>query len=189
MRLLRLDRRELDHLIAYVYYWYSLLYLIARTAGLFMFAHAINDAAAAPLQTIRRLPTAGWGPEVARLAAQIVHEAPMLSGMKFFYLTRSNLLTVSVCEIVRIARGGRLSMMRACADVRHHRHLRAGADAVRGEHQGDGRQNRIGADQLCGLGGGGQCDRFAFMKPSIVCGSTQIVYLIPYVYFTLYGKH
>lgn len=97
-------------MVNYIYYWYSLLYLIGRTVGVFLSASAINDASREPIEVIKKVNSAEWCPEVNvkkcclhlyqcylqvdRFADQINGEIVALSGMKFFYLTRKVLLTV-----------------------------------------------------------------------------------------------
>lgn len=88
------SNRKFDHLINYAYYWYSLIYLIIRTVGLFLCAAAVHDAAWSPVEVIRTVPSSAWNIEVERFFNQIVGERPSLTGMKFFHLTRNNLLTM-----------------------------------------------------------------------------------------------
>lgn len=54
----------------------------------------MHDAALSPVEVIRIVPSAAWGIEVERFFNQIVGERPSLTGMKFFHLTRNNLLTM-----------------------------------------------------------------------------------------------
>lgn len=80
----------------YVYYWYSMLYMLGRFTALFLYAGDIHEAAWMPIEVIRSLPSGVWGDEAQRLHYQIVNERPSLTGMKFFNLTRRSLLTVCI---------------------------------------------------------------------------------------------
>lgn len=64
-------RSKLPYAINYVYFWYSLLYLIGRTICMFLCASAINDASRRPNEFIRRIRTTGWCTEVSRFTIYI----------------------------------------------------------------------------------------------------------------------
>lgn len=53
--------------INYLYFWYSLLYLIGRTLFLFMCAAQINDESQGPLYRLRMVPSSLMCPEVMLL--------------------------------------------------------------------------------------------------------------------------
>ncbi|KAJ6634032.1 Gustatory receptor for sugar taste 64a, partial [Pseudolycoriella hygida] len=55
----------LPYLINYVYFWFSLSYLIGRTIVLFLIASSINDAAAYPVKFVRQRRTTEWCSEMA----------------------------------------------------------------------------------------------------------------------------
>lgn len=82
-------------MIDYVYSWYFLLYMIGRTAAMFMCAAAIHDAAFEPVEITRTVSSEEWGSEVQRFYSEIIGERPALTGMKFFSLTRRTFMTVS----------------------------------------------------------------------------------------------
>ncbi|KAJ6635418.1 Gustatory receptor for sugar taste 64a [Pseudolycoriella hygida] len=94
----------LPYLINYVYFWFSLSYLIGRTIVLFLIASSINDAAAYPVKFVRQRRTTEWCSELERFGDQISTQVVALSGMKFFFITRSLLFgmagTIVTYELV-----------------------------------------------------------------------------------------
>ncbi|XP_039487027.1 gustatory receptor for sugar taste 64a [Drosophila santomea] len=74
--------------INYVYFWYSLLYLIGRTAFVFLTAADINDESKRGLGVLRRVSSRSWCVEVERLIFQMTTQTVALSGKKFYFLTR-----------------------------------------------------------------------------------------------------
>lgn len=86
-------------MINYVYFWYSLLYLFARTLLAQYFAATIHGASNYPLEVLKAVPLEGWCVEVQRFIDQIRSQTMAFSGYKFFYLTRNTILTVNVGNI------------------------------------------------------------------------------------------
>ncbi|XP_055909610.1 gustatory receptor for sugar taste 64a-like [Eupeodes corollae] len=90
--------------INYVYFWYSFLYLLGRTAFVFLCASKIHDESKVPLLALRSVPSAGWGDEVERFSIQISSECVALSGRKLFFITRKLLFgmaaTIVTYELV-----------------------------------------------------------------------------------------
>ncbi|XP_034133541.1 gustatory receptor for sugar taste 61a [Drosophila guanche] len=82
---------KLRHPINYVYFWYSLLFLLARTSLVFMSASKIHDASLLPLRTLYLVPSTHWTQEVQRFVSQLTAEFVGLSGYRLFYLTRKSL--------------------------------------------------------------------------------------------------
>ncbi|XP_016988472.1 gustatory receptor for sugar taste 64a [Drosophila rhopaloa] len=74
--------------INYVYFWYSLLYLIGRTAFVFLTAADINEESRRGLGVLRRVSSRSWCVEVERLIFQMTTQTVALSGKKFYFLTR-----------------------------------------------------------------------------------------------------
>ncbi|XP_073836399.1 gustatory receptor 64a isoform X2 [Musca autumnalis] len=74
--------------INYIYFWYSLLYLIGRTAFVFLSAASINDESKGGLAVLRRVSSRTWCVEVERLIFQMTTQTVALSGKKFYFLTR-----------------------------------------------------------------------------------------------------
>ncbi|KAI8039293.1 hypothetical protein M5D96_008016 [Drosophila gunungcola] len=73
--------------INYVYFWYSLLYLIGRTAFVFLTAADINEESRRGLGVLRRVSSRSWCVEVERLIFQMTTQTVALSGKKFYFLT------------------------------------------------------------------------------------------------------
>nr|NP_001261226.1 gustatory receptor 61a, isoform B [Drosophila melanogaster]NP_523877.1 gustatory receptor 61a, isoform A [Drosophila melanogaster]Q9W0M2.2 RecName: Full=Gustatory receptor for sugar taste 61a [Drosophila melanogaster]AAF47421.2 gustatory receptor 61a, isoform A [Drosophila melanogaster]AGB93921.1 gustatory receptor 61a, isoform B [Drosophila melanogaster] len=82
---------KLRHPINYVYFWYSLIFLLARTSLVFMTASKIHDASLLPLRSLYLVPSDGWTQEVQRFADQLTSEFVGLSGYRLFCLTRKSL--------------------------------------------------------------------------------------------------
>ncbi|XP_022221843.2 gustatory receptor for sugar taste 61a [Drosophila obscura] len=82
---------KLHHPINYVYFWYSLLFLLARTSLVFMSASKIHDVSLLPLRTLYLVPSTHWTEEVQRFVSQLTAEFVGLSGYRLFYLTRKSL--------------------------------------------------------------------------------------------------
>ncbi|KAG4070159.1 hypothetical protein HA402_003849 [Bradysia odoriphaga] len=55
---------KLPHFMNFLYFWYSLLYLIGRTTGVFLIASSINDAAKYPVTFVRQRQTTEWCSEI-----------------------------------------------------------------------------------------------------------------------------
>ncbi|KAH8298652.1 hypothetical protein KR018_008564 [Drosophila ironensis] len=79
---------KLRHPLNYVYFWYSLLFLMARTGLVFMSASRIHDASLLPLRSLYLVPKGNWSQEVQRFGQQLTSEFVGLSGFRLFYLTR-----------------------------------------------------------------------------------------------------
>ncbi|KAH8326948.1 hypothetical protein KR074_006390 [Drosophila pseudoananassae] len=82
---------KLRHPVNYVYFWYSLLFLITRTSLVFLTGSKIHDASLLPLKSLYFVPTGHWTQEVQRFADQLTSEFVGLSGYRLFYLTRRSL--------------------------------------------------------------------------------------------------
>uniref|UniRef100_A0A182J916 Uncharacterized protein n=1 Tax=Anopheles atroparvus TaxID=41427 RepID=A0A182J916_ANOAO len=78
-----------------IYYWFSLIFLLARTVTLFLSAAHIHDCAKKPLEIIMKIPNVGWCVELERFSAQLKSEKVALSGMGFFSLTRQLLFSMA----------------------------------------------------------------------------------------------
>ncbi|EDV97438.1 GH14695 [Drosophila grimshawi] len=78
--------------INYVYHWYSMLFLVSRTACVFLTAATINDESKSALAVLRRVSGNNWCIEVERLIFQMFTQTVALSGKKFYFLTRRLLL-------------------------------------------------------------------------------------------------
>jgi gustatory receptor len=72
-----------------------LLYLIARTAGVFLSAASVNDAARRPIAVLKDVPSWAMCVELERFVDQVRTELIAISGMKFFHMTRCMILNVA----------------------------------------------------------------------------------------------
>ena len=98
--------RDRQFVIERVYFYYSISFLICRTSALFLFASNIYENSRKPLKITRMVPNDSWTQEVERFNDQIYSETNALSGMNFFYLTRSVLFglagTILTYELVMV---------------------------------------------------------------------------------------
>lgn len=69
--------------------------MITRTVAVSLFASYIHDEAKKPIRVLRAVPRICWCKEAYRFAEEVVNETVALSGMKFFFITRNMILTVS----------------------------------------------------------------------------------------------
>ncbi|XP_062557004.1 uncharacterized protein LOC134221845 [Armigeres subalbatus] len=87
--------QKLRYAVNDVYYWFSLLFLIGRTATLFLCAAHIHEAAKKPLDIVANIPNNGWNVELDRFSSQLKSETIALSGMGFFHITRQLLFSMA----------------------------------------------------------------------------------------------
>lgn len=78
-----------------VYFYFSLIFLIGRTLAVSLYAASVHDESRRSLTYLRCIPKESWCPEAKRFAEEITSDLVALSGMKFFYLTRKLVLSVS----------------------------------------------------------------------------------------------
>lgn len=79
-----------------VYFWFSFVYLIIRTLAVTMYSAEINDQSKEPYKVIRSVPREAWCLEIKRFSNEVSRDIVALSGMKFFFLTRGMVLSVSL---------------------------------------------------------------------------------------------
>lgn len=88
------------------YFWFSLIYLIGRTLAVSLYSASINDESKKPLEVFRAVSRHDWCVEVKRFNEEVANDTIALSGMKFFNLTRSLVLscaaTIVTYELVLI---------------------------------------------------------------------------------------
>lgn len=77
------------------YFWVSLLYLIGRTLAVSLYSASINDESKRPLEVFRAVSRQDWCVEVKRFNEEVANDTIALSGMKFFNLTRTLVLSVA----------------------------------------------------------------------------------------------
>lgn len=79
----------------------SLGFIMLRTLAMLFCAASVHDASRRPAAVLRNVPCSSWTVEVQRFAAQCATgDVVALSGKRFFYLTRSLILAVSVGDYV-----------------------------------------------------------------------------------------
>ncbi|TMW44904.1 hypothetical protein DOY81_010015, partial [Sarcophaga bullata] len=78
-----------------LYFWYSLIFLLGRTFILALYAAEINEESRKPLAIFRKVKRECWCPELKRFSEEVNADLIALTGMKFFHLTRSMVLTVA----------------------------------------------------------------------------------------------
>jgi hypothetical protein len=60
-----------------------------KTTMLFLSCSAIHEKSKKPLEIFRSIPSAGWHQELERFNEQVRDEDITLSGMNFYYITKS----------------------------------------------------------------------------------------------------
>lgn len=86
--------RPLPSFMNKVYFWFSLLFLIWRTLSVSLYASYIHDESKKTITILRAIPRCSWCKESYRFSEEVVNETVALTGMKFFRLTRTLILTV-----------------------------------------------------------------------------------------------
>lgn len=77
------------------YFWFSFIFLISRTLAVILYSAEINDQSKEPLKVIRNVNRESWCLEIKRFSNEITRDIVALSGMNFFFLTRTVVLGVS----------------------------------------------------------------------------------------------
>ena len=77
------------------YFWVSLIYLIGRTLAVSLYSASINDESKKPLEIFRAVSRQDWCVDVKRFNEEVANDTIALSGMKFFNLTRTLVLSVA----------------------------------------------------------------------------------------------
>ncbi|XP_055373595.1 gustatory receptor for sugar taste 64f-like [Condylostylus longicornis] len=77
------------------YFWFSLTFLICRTAFVSLCASKIYDESKKPLKILRSIPGKFYKNEAKRFLELIVNTQAALSGMNFFHITRKFMLSVA----------------------------------------------------------------------------------------------
>lgn len=84
------------------YFWFSLIFLIGRTLTVCMYAAHVYEQSKLPIHVLRAVPNDSWCLDVQRFSEEVVNHTAALSGMRFFYLTRGLVLSVSVARVWKI---------------------------------------------------------------------------------------
>ncbi|XP_055373552.1 uncharacterized protein LOC129606930 [Condylostylus longicornis] len=78
-----------------LYFWFSLIFLLGRTLMISLYSSEINDEAKKPIKVFRSVPRESWCQEVKRFSEEVSSDVIALTGMKFFHITRSVVITVA----------------------------------------------------------------------------------------------
>lgn len=78
-----------------LYFWYSLVFLVMRTLAVSLYSADINDESKQPLKVFRSVPPESWCLELKRFTSEVSRDVIALSGMRFFHLTRTLVLSVA----------------------------------------------------------------------------------------------
>nr|AZB52897.1 gustatory receptor 2 [Heortia vitessoides] len=93
------SRSKVTHLLggyeAATYFLFSLVYLISRSIAVSLIASQVNTASTVPAPVLYDVPSPVYCIEVQRFLDQVNGENVALSGLQFFSVTRSLLLTVA----------------------------------------------------------------------------------------------
>lgn len=81
--------RPLPNILSRIYFWISLIILLARIAATFLFASKVQEQATKPLEIFRNIPSEAWNDELQRFQDLIVYGKFGLSGRNFFFLSRT----------------------------------------------------------------------------------------------------
>ncbi|GLV41646.1 Gustatory receptor 64e [Carabus blaptoides fortunei] len=86
--------RPRETLVEYIYFYFSLGFLLARAVSVSLYASGINDESKVPLTLLHYVSSISYNNEVSRLIQQI-HALPIaLTGSNFFPVTRNLLISV-----------------------------------------------------------------------------------------------
>lgn len=86
---------SLPFVISRIYFWWSLIYLIARASAAILFSARVYENARKPISVIRSVPSELWCEELQRFFEQIKIESNALSGKNFFFIRRSLLFSMA----------------------------------------------------------------------------------------------
>ncbi|RVE52038.1 hypothetical protein evm_003316 [Chilo suppressalis] len=77
-----------------IYYTYSFAFLVVRTMLVLLLAARVHSASTVPLILLYRIPNSRFNIEVERFIGQINNIKVALSGLDFFYVTKTMILTL-----------------------------------------------------------------------------------------------
>lgn len=94
--------RPIPTIIRALYFWYSLGFVILRTCAVLFSLASINDESKKPIGILRAVPSYQWNSEIERFLNDVISDDIALSGMRFFFITRKLVLSVSnICTVER----------------------------------------------------------------------------------------
>lgn len=90
-----IDFRPIPTIIRAVYFWCSLGFVILRTCAVLFSLASVNDESKKPIEILRAVPSYQWNSELERFLNDVISDDIALSGMRFFFITRKLVLSVS----------------------------------------------------------------------------------------------
>ncbi|XP_014475213.1 PREDICTED: gustatory receptor for sugar taste 64f-like isoform X2 [Dinoponera quadriceps] len=78
-----------------IYFCFSFGFLLARTTAVSLYAASVHDESLLPAPILYSISSSSYGNEVSRFLTQVTTDNISLTGMKFFSVTRSLVLTVA----------------------------------------------------------------------------------------------
>lgn len=78
-----------------LYFWFSLMFVIVRTFCVSILAARVHDESKKPIRILHSIHSSVWNTETKRFRDEVVNNTVALSGMKFFFLTRTLILSVA----------------------------------------------------------------------------------------------
>ncbi|KNC22085.1 Gustatory receptor 5a for trehalose [Lucilia cuprina] len=78
-----------------IYFYFSLMFLLARTLAVSLYLAEVNDRSRDPLTVIKQIPPNCYYPEVERFVLEININKVAMTGMQYFDVTRKLVLTVA----------------------------------------------------------------------------------------------
>ncbi|XP_062712983.1 gustatory receptor for sugar taste 64a-like [Aedes albopictus] len=81
--------------ISFIYFWYTLCFLIGRALTTLWMAAELNREKGTALRVVQRIASDAWCPELERYYLQLRAEVGALSGGRFFHLTHQTTFTIA----------------------------------------------------------------------------------------------
>ncbi|KAH8371103.1 hypothetical protein KR093_006241 [Drosophila rubida] len=81
---------KLRYPVNYVFFWFSLLFLLGRTCAVFLYASRIHEFSMLAMEVLYTVPSDNWSEEVQRFIHQLTSQYIALSGYRLFHLTRKS---------------------------------------------------------------------------------------------------
>jgi gustatory receptor len=81
--------------ISKIYFWFSFLFLVARTSVTILFEAQVYESARRPYKVLRTVSAELWCEELQRFFDQIKLETNALSGKNFFFIQRRLLFSMA----------------------------------------------------------------------------------------------
>lgn len=88
-------RSHISRIMKIIYYVWSFCHLMLRTAALCLYAADINEESQVPKSLIYSVSSESYCKETDIMLNQVIYDKIALTGLKFFYVTRSLILTLA----------------------------------------------------------------------------------------------